>query len=174
MPGGFNGGLKRKHKDFFEPHRLAQFITRKSLSESHFSVPQKLRRARGVVKLCLLEIRFRHFNGLLLFAPHCKIPGAAALEPRFRADFLNRYERVLDRATEPFVFVCAGVKLQKAFMLQQTVNVLIGKARSVRAHCRLFEQNLEIDCRRMQLFANARFRFLSVGVADFYVPVMVL
>ena len=108
-----------------------------------------------------------------MLVAHRKIPSALPLKPCFRAQLFHRRQGVRERTAEPLVFVLAFVELQKALVPQQPVYVFIRKAGAVRTHGRFLEQNFEIDCRCVQLFADACFRILPVRVADFDIPVVI-
>ena len=172
LPRRLDSRLESEHKDLFEVHRLAKLIGRESLAEAHFRVPKELGRARGVVGFCLFKIRLRHLDGDFLLVAHGKIPSALPLKPCFRAQLFHRRQGVRECTAKPFVSVLAFVELQKAFVSQQPVHVFIRKASAVGTHRGLFEQDLELDRRGMQLLFYARLD-IAIGVADLDVAVVI-
>ena len=73
-PGRLHRGLESEHKDAPQAHFLCKLVGSECLSETHFSIPQKLRDTVRLILPCLLEIPFRLLHRPVLLRAHRKVP----------------------------------------------------------------------------------------------------
>ena len=129
LPGTDHRRLEGQNQNPFESHPLCKLIGCKGFAEPHFAVPQKFRVAGCVLCISALKVGRCFVHGFLLLRAHGKTVDPILYIGSTISHCQHCCADIIHGTAEPFT-TYAGNMLS----LQNTVNIMIGKGRTVRVH----------------------------------------
>ena len=129
LPGTDHRRLEGQNQNPFESHPLCKLIGCKGFAEPHFAVPQKFRVAGCVLCISALKVGRCFVHGFLLLRAHGKTVDSILYIGSTISHCQHCCADIIHGTAEPFT-TYAGNMLS----LQNTVNIMIGKGRTVRVH----------------------------------------
>ena len=171
MPCGLHRRLECQHQYPLEAHFTAELICGKGLAKAHFSVPQEFRCTVRLISFCLSEILHCTLDGDVLFGTHTEVEGTLSVSDFACSQLSDRRLYVVNRAAVPLVIVLAFIESVKAVSAEYSVNIVVGKARTVGTHSRIRPQDRVRNAACVHYLTDTGF-YVTVGVADLYVAIV--
>ena len=164
-PGTFHRRLECQNQDSFQLHRLRQFIGSKRFAKAHLCIPKEFWRTLGLFLQSRLKVDARYFNGTFLLRAHFKCFVAIFINTLTCTELLDGGKNIFFFTEKPFVSILALIQPSKTSAFKNLVNLFIGKARSIGAHCRFLEEYFSFKACRVQLLLDSGFD-ITVCKAD--------
>ena len=166
FPGTLHGGFEGQDQQPFPSHAACQLVGREGFAETHFAIPEEMRRT-VVVGTAGTEIFAGLLHGCLLLGAHGKM--LRALEFGFAPLPHGAYRRpdLANRTTEPL-----SLGILHSHSTQHAVYLVVGKRGAVATHGRLLEDNAVGARSGPQRWILLRHAMLHIdgGVSDLQQP----
>ena len=137
FPRVFDGGLERQDKDFFPPHFFGELIGGERFAETHFRVPEEMRRFARFFAGKVFKISGGRFNGGALFGTQQKSFRAFQIDGRTAA-FKSCHCRFQFGQSD---FIPFAAQMFDKVLFDKPVEIVVEEQSAVVAHGVRFEND---------------------------------